>query len=86
MGQLGLLVGAGTFCLHPASHPTLHQQRPQTTFANNDQSKLKTNNQSNQNIKKVLSVRVDLKYWPTTELVLDLATATWARRVLSSAP
>ena len=34
---------------------------------------------------KVLSLKQDLKYWPTWELVLDPATSTWARRDISTA-
>ncbi|GBF93978.1 protease Do-like [Raphidocelis subcapitata] len=33
---------------------------------------------------KVLSIRVDLTYFPTWELRLDLATATWQRRMIST--
>jgi hypothetical protein len=33
---------------------------------------------------QVLSIRVDLTYFPTWELRLDLATATWQRRMISS--
>jgi hypothetical protein len=34
---------------------------------------------------KVLSLKQDLKYWPTWELVLDTATSTWTRRDISVA-
>ena len=29
---------------------------------------------------KVLSLKQDLKFWPTWELALDPSTSTWARR------
>ncbi|KAL3161156.1 hypothetical protein ABBQ38_009527 [Trebouxia sp. C0009 RCD-2024] len=33
---------------------------------------------------KVLSIKLDLRYWPTCELRLDPVSATWTRSVLSS--
>ena len=33
---------------------------------------------------KVLSLKQDLKFWPTWELVLDPATSTWTRRCITS--
>ena len=33
---------------------------------------------------KVLSLKQDLKYWPTWELVLDPATSKWVRRSITS--
>lgn len=32
---------------------------------------------------KVLTLKMDLKYWPTWELVLDKSTCTWSRRQIS---
>lgn len=35
-------------------------------------------------IKQVLSIRLDLKYFPTWSLTLDLGTATWRRNIISA--
>jgi hypothetical protein len=33
---------------------------------------------------KVLSLKQDLKFWPTWELLLDPVTSTWTRRAITS--
>lgn len=34
---------------------------------------------------KVITIKPDLLYWPTSELVLDRATRTWSKRMLQAA-